>query len=878
MRSLRRSGWFALSLGPLLALGAIGHAIGAPGDAPPAVGGRLPTAPTVSPGRAPPAATDPLAAARAARAEGNLRGSVTHYEQALARKNLSARTRAAVQLALGQAWAALDEPVLAAAAFGRARAANTPVAPWATWYEAQAELERGRGATAARLCTTYRTTWPEGPHADACLVVIGDGQGRAGNRGAAIAAYRAFLEAHPESPMEETVRLGIALAVANDDPRAGVPLLQNLVLDHQYHSTGLTAQRRLDDIAALGGALAAAAVLPDTTDVLSRRAAELKRCGKDTEAWSLFNQLAARAADDPKLAAWIDAQEERFSWGTKQYDALAAGLAEQHAAKPDAETAYDRYKALARGGRWKDAVAQYRQGMEQHAASGKFRDKTLYARGLLLAGEYDAAEVAWSALGKQGGDAGREARWLAAFATFRAGRNEDALARFEVIAAADADNAAAARWYRARALDALGRSDEARAERQRLRESAPWSWYGVLAAQAEGHGTAAERHGRWPGGPPATLPTLKRVGTAAVPLAVRADAAGTAARAVRWAALAWPPGPLGSAGSAGPERPVSEDRPAADLTSAAAVATSAPSAAASPLPSFDPYAIPDAHTPSFLYDPAAADKLLTALGDAQAERFPHLAAAADLARAGAWEDAAPIVARAYDAVDAEGAQGIELQLGEWRQIFLWTRDDHHAAKACWGATKLAKTPAERLAAQRCAFPTAEADALWRHGANYDVDPLLAMGLMRQESVYRAWALSPVGAIGLMQVMPRTGSRVAALMGDPRYSPDRLERPDVNVRYGTWYLSRLLDRFGGAFPLAVASYNGGPHNVSSWLRPWGGDIRMDDYVEQIPYPETRDYVKKVTGYYATYLSLYGPPGARVEIPMRVAKDDASVIDF
>jgi soluble lytic murein transglycosylase-like protein len=54
--------------------------------------------------------------------------------------------------------------------------------------------------------------------------------------------------------------------------------------------------------------------------------------------------------------------------------------------------------------------------------------------------------------------------------------------------------------------------------------------------------------------------------------------------------------------------------------------------------------------------------------------------------------------------------------------------------------------------------------------------------------------------------------------------------------------------------------------------------MDDYVEQIPYPETRDYVKKVTGYYATYLALYGPPGARVVVPERITKDDPSVINF
>jgi soluble lytic murein transglycosylase len=150
--------------------------------------------------------------------------------------------------------------------------------------------------------------------------------------------------------------------------------------------------------------------------------------------------------------------------------------------------------------------------------------------------------------------------------------------------------------------------------------------------------------------------------------------------------------------------------------------------------------------------------------------------------------------------------------------------------------------------------------------------------MRHESVYRQWALSPVGAIGLMQIMPRTGSRVASLMGDRSYSPEILEEPATNVRYGTWYLGRLLDRFDGVYPLAVASYNGGPHNVSSWLEPWGPSIRMDDYVEQIPYPETRGYVKKVTTYYATYLALYGDPGSRVEVPAWPRGDDPDVIDF
>ena len=262
--------------------------------------------------------------------------------------------------------------------------------------------------------------------------------------------------------------------------------------------------------------------------------------------------------------------------------------------------------------------------------------------------------------------------------------------------------------------------------------------------------------------------------------------------------------------------------------------------------------------------------------------FPDAQAAADLARGGAFDLAAPLVARMYDAIDpAVGGVAhpeVTLSVGAWRQVFLLVRDHYHVARFSWGLHKGADTPEERVASWRFTFPVAEADPLWRHGLRYDVDPFLALGVMRQESVYRQWALSATGAIGLMQVMPRTGSRIAARMGDPTYSPDVLSDPSTNVRYGCWYLGQLLDRFGGAWPLAVASYNGGPHNVSAWLAPFGDQIRMDDFVETMPYAETRDYVKKVTGWYMAYVDLYGQEDDRVRIPMTIHKDDASVVNF
>jgi tetratricopeptide (TPR) repeat protein len=623
-------------------------------------------------------------------------------------------------------------------------------------------------------------------------------------------------------------------------------------VDHAYHSTGETAQARLDQLAKAGHDTR----IPDTVEWKSRRAAERKRCGYDGEAWKLFQELTAAAEDDPKLAAWIDAQEDNFAWSTKQYDQLASALAKAYTEKPDAGLAWKRYKALTRGGQWAAAVDVWQAAAKAHPTSGQFRDRVTLARAQLLAGRYADARDAFTAIGKTGGAQGREGKWLAAFAAYRLGELDDALSRLDALVALDGWEGEAARYYRARVLDGLGRPADAEAQRAAILRDDPRSWYAALirGMSDEDDDRWLRRAGRWPGQPTPHLPPLPKLPTAGAPVATPVSVSSDV-RTLDWSGFAW-----GARAS----------------TAGAAVAAVAPSSPAAPL--VRPVETrPDSYRKSFLFDPGEADRLLRELAAKEAARFPDLEAAADLARVGIFDLSAPILGRTYDAVEQQDLD-LGLDVAEWRQVFLFARDDHHAARFCWGATKLASTPEQRLAALRCAFPSAQADALWRHGMAYDVDPLLAMGLMRQESVYRQWALSPVGAIGLMQVMPRTGSRVAALMGDPHYSPEQLEDPATNVRYGVWYLSRLMERFGGAFPLAVASYNGGPHNVSSWLRPWGENIRMDDYVEQIPYPETRDYVKKVSGYYSTYVSLYGPDDARLRVPATVRKDDASVIDF
>lgn len=827
------------------------------------VGTVLPAAPTAAPGRVASLPQDPLRAAIDARTQGDVRAAVWFYEQVLADRKLSARTRAAVNVALGLARLDLGDANLASAAFTRARTSGTAVAPWGAWYEALADHRRGRHDVAARECASYRKIWPDGPHADECLVLIGDAWVAAGARGAAIGAYQQYLQLHPDTPREETLRLGIALAVANTDPRQAIPMLQELALNHAYHSTGETAQARLRELNEAGHP----AALGTDINTRCRLAIERKRCGFEDAAWTQYQELAAEAAEDPKLEAWIESQEERFAWGTKQYEVLAQRYADAYAVKPSASLAWSRYKALSRAGLWAAAADQLVLGNKNHPSSGEFRSiREKLARASLLGGRYDVARTAWTELGRTGGGLGREARWLAAYAAFRLGEWDDALARLDAVIAGGGDEADAARYYRGRTLDALGRAEEAAAVRAAILEDAPLSWYALLLrAPSDAPDGWTARDGRWPGASLPRLPPLTRVPTAGA-AAARPEVSGRRGPggSVDWSALAW------TGSGAGP-------------------ASRAVPVSATPFPPVvRTEARPDSYQPSFLFDPAEGDRLLARLAAQHGGVLKWAGAAGDLARAGVYVAAAPVIARYYDAIeaakegqevpDAAALRAISLSVAEWRQIFLFVRDDNHAVKFSWGAQRMSSAEPDRLAALRHQFPTAEIDALYRHGSTSDVDPLLVLGLMRQESVYKQWALSSAGALGLMQVMPRTGARIAALMGDPLYSPEILEDPATNVRYGVWYLGRLIDRFDGAWPLAVGSYNGGPHNVSSWLRPWGSGIRMDDYVEQIPYPETRDYIKKVSGYYATYAALYGPPGALPVVPATPRGDNADIIDF
>jgi soluble lytic murein transglycosylase len=152
-----------------------------------------------------------------------------------------------------------------------------------------------------------------------------------------------------------------------------------------------------------------------------------------------------------------------------------------------------------------------------------------------------------------------------------------------------------------------------------------------------------------------------------------------------------------------------------------------------------------------------------------------------------------------------------------------------------------------------AYPTAYLPVIRTYAGS--VDPFLAAAIIREESQYDIRALSRVGAVGLMQVMPATAQVMAKKNGSGTVGREDLFDHETNIRFGVAYLGQLLEQFSGNVTQVVASYNAGPQAVSAWMTKYAGKD-PDEFVEMIPYLETRQYVKRVLRSYREYLRLAG----------------------
>ncbi len=156
---------------------------------------------------------------------------------------------------------------------------------------------------------------------------------------------------------------------------------------------------------------------------------------------------------------------------------------------------------------------------------------------------------------------------------------------------------------------------------------------------------------------------------------------------------------------------------------------------------------------------------------------------------------------------------------------------------------------------RILYPLDFGDMLQAHASKQDLDPALVAAVVLQESTFDAAAVSSAGARGLMQVMLRTGRQVSRNLGQkPRLQKNALHDAETSLKLGTAYLRQLLNRFGGRVERALAAYNAGPHRVATWTaaRP---QMSAEEFVDSIPFVETRGYVMIIMAAREHYRRLY-----------------------
>src|SRR5215212_1200213 len=159
------------------------------------------------------------------------------------------------------------------------------------------------------------------------------------------------------------------------------------------------------------------------------------------------------------------------------------------------------------------------------------------------------------------------------------------------------------------------------------------------------------------------------------------------------------------------------------------------------------------------------------------------------------------------------------------------------------AIALAIAPWADQAVQEVTLPLRHEDIIRQQASDKDLDPALIAGVIFAESHFRDQT-SHAGAKGLMQLMPETADYIAQKSGGTAFVQGDLATPQVNIAYGSWYLRYLLDKYDGREALALAAYNAGQGNVDEWLAQVGARGEQFRAADHIPFPETRDYVKKV----------------------------------
>jgi soluble lytic murein transglycosylase-like protein/tetratricopeptide (TPR) repeat protein len=743
----------------------------------------------------------------------------------------------------------------ASEAFTKVRFAKGPLARWGAFFEAEQDLLRGKPHVAVRECEKYLKQWPDSEHGDACNRIIARGLAESGRHSLALEKAKEYDKTHPKAPITEQVELRIATNEISAHPEMAIARLQELACNHAAPLTGRRAEELLGQLRARGFAHA---VVPTDIESLKSRAQSLRDAGRRHEAWATFQILIEQSADNPALDKWVEEEADVFGWRTREWGFLETFYRSRYNARPTSKDAWNLYRVLSRYGKWNDAADWALKAQSKHRTSSEWRrSHEDVARILLMAKRYQEARKMFDTAKSRGGWNGRRSEFFAAFTAYSGKDYEDALKRFDVILANNRSYITESRYWRSKSYAALEREEEAAADRAWILENDPMSWYATLVNQGS---EGLQHNGAWFGQAAKTFPNpgtgIESSDT--IPVA-------------QWA----PPKRHPSVSAFGLIRWPLEASVMSEVATESVLTR-------------NPLLPPPSYRSGQFYDEKNATDDFRKFAGKHKETWPELNAIYDLSRSGLYEWSGPAFSTWFDGwkgssryrsrSDHTQAKSVKLNRNEWLDLFMFTRDHYNTVRYADNLEEREEDPERIDEVLRHQYPLAHARYIWKYSHQSNIDPYLILGLMRQESTYNAIAVSRVGARGAMQIMPKTGHLLADIQNDNDFTAGDLEDPILAVDYGIAYFGLLMKRYDGSYPLAVASYNGGPHNVSSWLQGTGTDMPMDEFVEHIPFRETRAYVKKVVSGYAQYIAKYGTNDALVMVPELPVGNHAEIVDF
>ena len=702
------------------------------------------------------------------------------------------------------------------------RLARTPVADYAAYYAALAQLHTGHLAEARHGFNTLNAQRPPGVLREWGLIgeaEAAEGQGQYAEAAKLYETASMIKVASPDAVLYAQAR---NLVASGDRPRA-LTIYRRIYYEFPLSELADGARAQM---LALSGQTEATRLRQDFALELGR-AQRLFGSRRYAEALTAFEALRELADDDQRELIGLRIAESQYYLG-RYKQALEGARPFTSRAARKAEARFFYLSAL-RGTANHDAYVEEARRLINDFPKDAWAEETLNNLGthyILIDEDDRAIEVFKEYFARfPTGRYAQRAAWKIGWAAYREQRYQDTITVFEQAAAAFPRSDYRPPWlyWTARAYDQLGQADGAAARYALISVDYLNSYYGRLAdvqLRKRNIISPAERRALAEPTAGAAAPT------AATALNVTAAAAATA-DASRVSPS--PDGATGVGASNSPE-PGSEGVLPTAIVSPAATASrdsgllSVPGGVPQPLAS-----TPSAQVPREIE--TRIRQLITA------GLYAPAIAEVDCARrqSGTSPVLEATLAWLYKA-QGDLRRGINAMKRAYPQYL--TADGHRLPRDV----------------QKVIFPLEYWTVIKRHAVARGLDPYLIAALVAQESTFTADVRSSANAYGLMQVLPSNGRQLSRTLGIRRFTVAKLTDPEINVRMGTLIFSRLVKQFGGTH-YALASYNAGENKVGRWIheRP---PLPQDEFIDDIPYPETQNYVKRILGTAEDYRRLYG----------------------